>query len=103
VKTSSVIWICGGLVAINALLAISLSLTWLSIYEMYSYPIDFFFPIIRTNARAILCLNVAAVTVPMGFFSYRRAESEMSSIIRVISLIINSGAATVVLAFVIWK
>jgi hypothetical protein len=102
-KGSFSIWIVGALAATNAMLAISLYFTWLSIFEMYSYPIDFFFPITRTETRAIVSLYVAAVTVPMGFLSFRHAATAMPAITRAISLFANSGAAIVAIAFVIWK
>lgn len=103
VKSSTTIWIAGAIAAFNSILAVSLTSTWLSIYEMYSYPIDFFWPVTRTETRATISLFTAAMTVPIGFFSYRHAASAMPVQLRVISLMAHGAATIVALAFLIWK
>jgi hypothetical protein len=96
-------WCLGAVVAINGLLAPSLAYTWLSIYRQYSYPIDFFLPIERTEARATLSLCVVAITVPLAFVIYARTAHDLPSPMRIATLVITSGAAVVAVAFAGWR
>lgn len=96
-------WCLGGLVAINGLLAVSLALTWLSIYEQFSHPIDFSLPVQRAQMHATLILYVAAVSVPLAFAIHRRTERDLPPSARVASLLISSVAAFVAIAFYVWR
>lgn len=96
-------WCLGAVVAINGLLVLSLVFTWLSIYQQYSYPIDFFTPIARTETRAKLILCVAAVSVPLSFLIYIRTGRDLPSVGRITSLTITSLAACVAVSFAIWR
>ena len=96
-------WFLGAVVAINGLLVPSLVFTWLSIYRQYSYPIDFFMPVARTETRATLSLCVAAVSVPLAFVIYTRAARDLPSIGRITSLAITSIAACVAISFALWR
>ena len=96
-------WCLGAVVAINGLLAPSLAYTWLSIYRQYSYPVDFFLPLERTEERATLSLCVAAITVPLAFVIYARSARDLPSPIRIATLVITGGAAVVAIAFLGWR
>ena len=102
-STVSKSWCLGALVAVNGLLVPSLIFTWLSIYRQYSYPLDFFMPVARTETRATLGLCVAAVSIPLAAAIYTRTARELSSANRIVSLVIIGGAACVSVAFAVWK
>ena len=102
-STTSKVWCLGAVVAINGLLAQSLACTWLSIYQQYSYPIDFFLPVERTEARATLNLCVAAITLPLTFLLYTRAERKLPLTVRIATLVITCGATFVAIAFLGWR
>jgi hypothetical protein len=96
-------WCLGAVVAINGLLAPSLAYTWLFIHQEYSYPIDFFLPVQRTETRATLSLCVAAITVPLAFVIYARTARDLPASGRIASLVITSVAAFVAIAFAGWR
>jgi hypothetical protein len=85
------------------MLAPSLLFTWFSIYRQYSYPIDFFLPIQRTEARATLSLCVAAFTVPLALAIYVKAGREIPLACRIPTLLITVATAFVALAFASWR
>ena len=93
----------GVVVAINGLLLPSLIYTWLSIYREYSYPIDFFLPLQRTETRATISLCVAALSVPLAFVIYWRVARDLPSSGRIASLVITCAAAGVAGAFAVWR
>ena len=95
-------WCLGAIVAINGMLAPSLVFTWLSIYSQYSYPIDFFLPLERTEDRAILSLCVAAITVPLALVFYVKNGREMPLACRIPTLLITVATAFIALAFASW-
>jgi hypothetical protein len=96
-------WGLGALVAVNGMLASSLVYTWLSIYRQYSYPLDFFLPLQRTEARATISLCVAAITVPLALAFYVKADREMPLACRIPTLLITVATAFVALAFASWR
>jgi hypothetical protein len=96
-------WCLGALVAINGLLTSSLVYTWLWIYREYSYPIDFFLPITRTETRASVTLCTAAVTIPLTFAIYTRTVRDLPSPGRIATLVITGATACVSIAFGIWR
>jgi hypothetical protein len=102
-SATSKAWCLGAAVAINGLLGPSLAYTWLSIYRQYSYPIDFFLPIERTEARATVSLCVAAVTVPLTFLIYARTARDLPSPGRIATLVITGATAFVAIAFAGWR
>jgi hypothetical protein len=102
-SASSKIWCLGVVVSINAMLTPSLAYTWLSIYWQYSYPIDFFLPIERTQMRAILSLCVAAISVPIALVIYARNAHELPILIRITTLVVTCVTAFTAIAFVSWR
>src|SRR5258708_3813391 len=95
-------WCLGALVAVNALLVLSLLYSWIYIAREFYYPIDFFVPINRTMTRATIPLCVAAVSVPLAGVLYVRTARELSSIPRIAPIVITVTAAAVSVAFATW-
>jgi hypothetical protein len=102
-STALKIWILGGLVAVNAMLTVSLAWSWRYMYVQYSYPIDFFLPLDHTSRRITLVLFVCTFSVPLSFITCRSAGPELPSVARVLTLVTSGAAASVALAFSIWR
>ena len=96
-------WILGGLVAVNVMLTVSLTWSWRFVYIEYSYPIDFFLPLHNTSLRITVALLVCALSVPLSLNVCKRAGPELPSVARVVTLVSSFAAASVALAFVIWR
>jgi hypothetical protein len=96
-------WWLGLAVALDASFALWLVLTWLFIFQQYSYPIDYPAPIIEAQARAKSLLFALTVLLPMTFVTYQKSARELPASLRVLSLVISGSSMAVAIAFVVWR
>ncbi len=96
-------WCVGAVVALDGLLGYWLALSWLLPFLRPMARIDYLDPVVRAYPRVHLILFALAVTLPATFLLYHRTSRELPLALRFISLVVASGAAGVVLAFLAWR